>query len=76
MITTTSSNTNPVSFHGDKIVRRLDEFPDLVQALRDGDLLTGRMFCAQLFDFDARRGLRENNGTDRPQSVPTRMRLV
>jgi len=36
----------------DKIVRRLDEFPALVQALRDGDLLTGRLFCAQLFDCD------------------------
>ena len=39
----------------DKIVRRLDLFPELVQALRDGDLLTGRLFCAQLFDFDGRQ---------------------
>jgi hypothetical protein len=38
-----------------KIVRRLDEFPELVQALRDGDLVTGRLFCAQLFDCDGRR---------------------
>ena len=38
---------------GDKIVRRLD--PELLQALRDGDLLTGRLFCAQLFDFDTGR---------------------
>jgi hypothetical protein len=36
-----------------KIVRRLDEFPELVEALHDGDLLTGRLFCAQLFDSDA-----------------------
>lgn len=36
----------------DKIVRRLDGFPELVQALRDGDLVTGRLFCAQLFDCD------------------------
>ena len=36
-----------------KIVRRLDEFPELVEALRNGDLLTGRLRCAQLFDFDA-----------------------
>ena len=43
---------------GDKIVRRLDLFPELLQALRDGDLLTGRLFCAQLFDFDARRSFR------------------
>jgi len=49
----------PVSIHGHKIVRRLDEFPELIQALRDGDLLTGRIFCARLFDFDTRRSLRE-----------------
>jgi hypothetical protein len=33
----------------------LDEFPELEKALRDGDLLTGRLFCAQLFDCDGRR---------------------
>lgn len=33
----------------DKTVRRLDDFPELLHALRDGDLLTGRLFCAQLF---------------------------
>ena len=46
---------NGVSLHPDKIVRRLDLFPELVQALHDGDLLTGRLFCARLFDCDARR---------------------
>jgi hypothetical protein len=35
----------------DKIVRRLDDFPELMQALRGGDLLGGRLVCAQLFDF-------------------------
>ena len=40
---------------GGKTVRRLDEFPELEQALRDGDLLAGRLFCAQLFDCDVRR---------------------
>lgn len=44
-----------VALHTDKIVRRLDDFPELVRALRDGDLLTGRSFCARLFDGDARR---------------------
>ena len=39
----------------DKTVRRLDEFPELLHALRDGDLQTGRLFCAQLFDCDGRR---------------------
>jgi hypothetical protein len=44
-----------VAHYTDKIVRRLDDFPELVRALRDGDLLTGRSFCARLFDGDARR---------------------
>jgi len=34
-----------------KIVRRLDEFPELMQALRGGDLPTGRLLCAQVFNF-------------------------
>jgi hypothetical protein len=33
----------------------LDEFPELEKALREGDLLTGRLFCAQLFACDVRR---------------------
>jgi hypothetical protein len=45
-------NTLKSSFRGGKIVCRLDEFPELVEALRDGDLLTGRLCCAQLFDFE------------------------
>jgi hypothetical protein len=44
-------------FCGGKIVRRLDEFPELGKALHDGDLLTGRLFCAQLFHFDERQSL-------------------
>jgi hypothetical protein len=35
-----------------KVVRRLDEFPQLLEALRDGDLLTARLFCAHLFGVD------------------------
>jgi len=48
---------NPIFLHGDgeKIVFKLDFFPELIQALRDGDLLTGRLFCAQLFGFGAGR---------------------
>jgi hypothetical protein len=38
----------------DKTVRRLDDFPELLHALRDGDLLTGRLFCARLFDCAGR----------------------
>lgn len=52
-----TSFENSVSFPNDKIVRRLDQFPDLVQALRDGDLLTGRLFCAQLFDANPWHGV-------------------
>jgi hypothetical protein len=43
----------------DKTVRRLDDFPELLHALRDGDLQTGRLFCAQLFGCD---GLRNHLG--------------
>jgi len=48
---------NPIFLHGDgeKIVFKLDFFPELIQALRDGDVLTGRLFCAQLFGFGAGR---------------------
>jgi paraquat-inducible protein B len=46
-------NTLKSGFRGGKTVRRLDEFPELEKALRDGDLLTGRLCCAQLFDIDA-----------------------
>ena len=46
---------NPPSYTvNDKIVRRRDDFPDLGEALRDGDLLTARMICAQLFPVPER----------------------
>ena len=48
---------NPISLQTDKIVCRLDLFPELVRALHYGDLQTGRWFCAQLFDCNARRNL-------------------
>lgn len=47
---TTLMIENAVAPHG-KIVRRLDNFPELVQALRGGDLRTGRLLCAQVFNF-------------------------
>jgi len=34
---------------GDRIIRRIDDFPELSKALRDGDLSTARMICARLF---------------------------
>lgn len=40
----------------DRIVRRLDEFPELNTALRNGDVPTGRFLCAQLFNFDTLPG--------------------
>ena len=43
-----------VPLQTDKIVRRLDDFPELLAALRDSDFLTARSFCAQLFNLDAR----------------------
>jgi hypothetical protein len=50
-----TNGTKPVPLHTDKIVWRLDLYPELVQALREGDLLTGRLFCARLFNLDERR---------------------
>ena len=43
-----------VLFLGGRILRAmgLDEFPQLIEALRDGDLLTARSLCAQLFGID------------------------
>ena len=35
----------------DKIVRRLEDFPELMRALRGGDLRTGRLLCAEVFNF-------------------------
>jgi hypothetical protein len=48
MATTSAKiDEHPISLHTDKIVCRLDLFPDLLQALRNGDLVTGRLFlCA------------------------------
>ena len=46
---------NQVPLHAAKIVRRLDLYPELVRALRDRDLMTGRLFCARLFNLDERR---------------------
>jgi hypothetical protein len=43
-----------VPFQTDTIVRRLDEFPELLAALRDSDFLTARSFCAQMFNLDGR----------------------
>jgi hypothetical protein len=49
---TTAKANNPFPIHTDTIVRRLDLFPELVNAFRDSDLLTGRLFCAQLFSIE------------------------
>ncbi len=37
----------------DRIVRRLDDFPELAQALRRGDTLTARLLLAELCESDA-----------------------
>jgi hypothetical protein len=47
----------------DKIVRRLDDFPELLAALRDSDFLTARSFCAQMFNLDARTSLEQPRPT-------------
>jgi hypothetical protein len=53
MSTTGTNGANRI----DKTVRRLDDFPELLHALRDGDLQTGRLFCAKLFHCDGPRNL-------------------
>jgi hypothetical protein len=50
-------HTVPVST--DKIVRRLDDFPELLAALGDSDFLTARSFCARMFNLDARTNLEQ-----------------
>jgi hypothetical protein len=50
-ISTVNFNENvTTSLQPDKFVRRLDDFPELVQALRDGDQLAARLLFSQLFD--------------------------
>ncbi len=46
---------NAIFVDRDRIVRRLDEFPDLNKALRTGDIRTGRMLCARLFSLDGQQ---------------------
>jgi len=55
-------NTLKPGLRGGKIVRRLDGFPELEKALRNADLLTGRLLCAQLFHFDERQSSLERAG--------------
>ena len=51
MVTSTGINIeHPTSLHTDKIVRRLEDFPELLQALSDGDLSAVRFLWAQLCD--------------------------
>ena len=41
----------------DKIVRRLEEFPELAQALRNGDQSSARLLFAQLFEDEDGDGI-------------------
>jgi hypothetical protein len=36
----------------DKIIQKLENFPELVEALRDGNQVRARLLFAQLFDGD------------------------
>jgi hypothetical protein len=64
---------NPVPLQNEKIVRRLDAFPELLQALRDCDLLTARLFCAQLFNLDSQQSSLEPKQTN---SLRTSMNVL
>jgi hypothetical protein len=39
--------------HTDKIVGRMGEFPELTKAVREGDIATVSILCAQLFDSNS-----------------------
>ena len=39
----------------DKIVGRLGDFPELTQAVREGDLETTSILCAKLFELNSRQ---------------------
>ena len=43
--------------HTDKIVGVLGEYPELTRAVRDGDVATVRILCAQLFDLNTQTKL-------------------
>jgi hypothetical protein len=46
---------NQVPNHAETTVRRLEDFPELAQALRDGDLPTVRFLWEQLCECDEQR---------------------
>jgi len=47
---------NQLARNSDKLVWKLDAFPELLKGLRDGDLRAARLVCARLFDGDGPRG--------------------
>ena len=49
---------NQVPLDAETTVRRLEDFPEMLQALRDGDLVTVRLVWSQLCDCDGQRNLR------------------
>ena len=60
---------NLVSVYSDKMVCTLGDFPELTKAVRDGDLATVSILCAQLFDLDA-SGREEENSPQSPSPAP------
>jgi hypothetical protein len=60
---------HPILLHTDKIVRRLDDFPELLQALRDGDLVTVRLIWGQLVDVDGGEFPRTNQHPPRKAAM-------
>jgi hypothetical protein len=61
MITTNRRKAEIARFvHTDRIVGRLGDFPQLTKAVRDGDLATVSILCAQLFDSNCLTKVRPN----------------
>lgn len=48
---------NTLFMDRDRIVRRLDAYPELNRALRSGDVSTARLLCARLFSLEGQQAL-------------------
>ncbi len=71
MATAAVAKIDNSSLHAETTVRTLADFSELTKAVRDGDLATVSILCAQLFDLDARG--REEENRLQSQSRPHRM---
>lgn len=50
----TGTPEDPASVYSDEMICTLGGFSELTKAVRDGDLATVSILCAQLFDLESR----------------------